>query len=403
MTGYNILHYNDPVTLPDHTIETNERRKSNRSKYKDIVCAFDIETTRLDDDNSIMYIWMFGIGKENVYIGRTWNELEYFIRNILDQIGENEKLVILVHNLSYEFCFLRTIYNFQPDEVYALKSRKIAKCSMYGKLEFRCTYIHSNMSLDQYTKKMDVEHKKLSGEEYDYSIKRYPDTKMTEQEIKYCCHDVVGLIEAYEKEMQIDGDTLATIPMTSTGYVRRECRNAMKLYSIQAIRESQPDPERYHIMRLAFRGGDTHASRFYSTQILEDVKSADRSSSYPDTMCNDLFPSGRGTWTGKVSNHVFNRFYHNDERCFFANVVFRNLRLKDKYWGFPYIPFGKCVKFSSDHLIDNGRVLSASLIELYITNIDFRIIEETYTFDLEVKQMLVFPAKKLPSPLVEIT
>ena len=154
-------------------METNERRKANRSKYKNVVCAFDIETTRLDNDQSILYIWMFAIGDHDVYIGRTWKELESFLARIVREINDGEKLVILVHNLSYEFCFLRTIYDFQPDEVFALKSRKIAKCTMFDKkLEFRCTYIHSNMSLAQYTKKMNVEHKKLSGDDYDYSIKQ---------------------------------------------------------------------------------------------------------------------------------------------------------------------------------------------------------------------------------------
>ena len=401
--GYNVHSYTDNFILPEATIETNERRKANRSRDRNVICAFDIETTRLENDNSIMYIWMFAIGKYDVYIGRTWTELETFLEKLRKQLKENEKLVILVHNLSYEFCFLRTIYRFTADEVYALKSRKIAKCTMYGQLEFRCTYIHSNMSLAEYTRKMNVEHQKLSGEDFDYSIARYPDTEMTDEEIRYCCHDVIGLIEAYETELNLDGDTLATVPMTSTGYVRRECRNAMKLFPYLTIREAQPDPDRYHIMRLAFRGGDTHASRFYSTQILENVKSADRSSSYPDVMCNDMFPYGKGSWSGKCSNNVFRNFLYDDSHVFFADIVLRNLRLKDKYWGFPYIPFSKCVKFTSDYVIDNGRILSASAVEIYLTDIDFRIIEETYTFNLEVKDMLIFPCGKLPDPLIEMT
>ena len=183
--GYKIHDSCDPFYIPEETITSNERRKCNRSKYRNVICAFDIETTRLDDDNSIMYIWMFAIGKHDVYIGRTWQEFEDFIHRIESQIKSGEKLVTLTHNLSYEFFYLRTIYNFSPDEVFALKSRKIAKCTMFdGKIEFRCTYIHSNMSLAEYTKKMNVEHQKLSGDDFDYSVKRYPDTPLTEDEIK---------------------------------------------------------------------------------------------------------------------------------------------------------------------------------------------------------------------------
>lgn len=402
--AYQIHDHTEAFTLTTETVETNERRKANRSKYKNVVCAFDIETTRLDNDQSILYIWMFAIGDHDVYIGRTWKELEFFLDRITKQINDGEKLVILVHNLSYEFCFLRTIYDFQPDEVFALKSRKIAKCTMFDKkLEFRCTYIHSNMSLAQYTKKMNVEHRKLSGDDYDYSIKRYPDTPMTDEEIRYCCHDVIGLVEAYQTEMKLDGDTLATVPMTSTGYVRRECRKAMQLYSHKAIMSAQPDADRYLLMKESFRGGDTHASRFYAGQILTDVKSADRSSSYPDVMCNDDFPYGQGIWQTNVDRKIFNRFMTAKHHVFFARVILRNVKLKDKYWGFPYLPLGKCTRFSHDYLIDNGRILSAGALEIALTNIDMRIIEETYTFNLEVKEMLIFPCDKLPEPLIETT
>lgn len=401
---YRVNNWTDTPVIPTDTIESNERRKDNRKKYRNIVCGFDIETTRLDDDNSIMYIWMFGVGKNDVYIGRTWREFEDFLSRIVAQINDNERLVICVHNLSYEFFFLRTIYHFAPEEVYALKPRKIAKCFMFNnKLEFRCTYIHSNMSLAEYTSKMNVEHQKLSGEEYDYSIKRFPDTPMTDREIEYCCHDVVGMIEAYMAEMELDGDTLATIPTTSTGYVRRECREVMKLYPFYKIRNAQPDAARYNIMKQAFRGGDTHASRFYTEQILTDVKSADRSSSYPDVMCNDLFPMGKGIWTGHVSASEFRKYLNQEKTLFFAKIILRNVRLKDKYWGFPYISFSKCTRFSHEYLLDNGRILSADALEMCVTNIDFEIIEETYIFDLEVIDMLLMRGSKLPEPLREIT
>ena len=400
---YEILTYKDQIKLSDQYVETNNRKRTDRIKYNTTLCAFDIETTRLDDDQSIMYIWMFAITKDKVYIGRTWREFEYFLNNLLKVLPHDQRIVILDHNLSYEFSFLRGIYDFKAEEVYALKSRKVCKCWMHDRLEFRCTLIHSNMSLAEYTKKMNVKHQKLSGEEYDYSVTRYPDTPMTDEELRYCCHDVVGLIEAYEAEMSLESDNIATIPSTSTGYVRRECRRALKEYSRKAIIDSQPDAERYHMMKLSFRGGDTHASRFYSTRILENVESADRCSSYPDVMCNDIFPYGFGTMIKELNTSQFISFYERENYVFFAKCVFRNIRLRDHYWGFPYISFGKCVKFSSDYVLDNGRILSASYIELYITNVDFRIIEQTYTFDLECSELLSFPAHRLPEPLIEIT
>ena len=121
-----------------------------------------------------MYIWQWQFSDRYTVMGRTWTELREFMSRLLDVVGDNT-LVVLVHNLSYEFQFLRTIYDFQPDEVFALAKRKVAKITMYNEaFEFRCTYIHSNMSLAAYCKKMHVQHQKLDGEEFDYKVVRYP-------------------------------------------------------------------------------------------------------------------------------------------------------------------------------------------------------------------------------------
>ena len=158
-----------------------KRRKGNpgtksRAKYLDIVTAFDIETTALDDiGQSIMYIWQWQFGTEYTVIGRTWKEFDFFKERLCAHISDGVSLVVYVHNLSYEFQFLRGIYHFDPEEVFAIKSRRVLKCTMEEKrLEFRCSYIHSNMSLAEYTRKMGAEHIKLSGVDFDYSKKRYP-------------------------------------------------------------------------------------------------------------------------------------------------------------------------------------------------------------------------------------
>lgn len=42
----------------------------------------------------------------------------------------------------------------------------------------------------------------------------------------------------------------------------------------------------FELLREAFRGGDTHANRFYVGKILENVGSYDRESSYPYELVN---------------------------------------------------------------------------------------------------------------------
>lgn len=367
-------------------IETQKRGRGNprtRKKvyYKDVICAFDIETTRLADvEQSIMYIWMLHIHNHVTIIGRTWEELKNLFLQIKEELEDNT-LCIFVHNLSYEFQFLRAIYDFSPDEVFAVDSRKVLRCSMFdNKIEFRCSYLHTNMSLAEYTNKMDVEHKKLDGEEFDYTKERYPWTELTEKEIAYCVHDVVGLCEALEKEMKIDGDNLYTLPLTSTGYVRRDAKQAMRKIHPAFVKNQLPDIQTYEMLREAFRGGDTHANRFYSGRIIKNVKSADRSSSYPDVLCNCQFPVSPFFHAGKVSYNTLLNMIVVRKKAVIMRVAISKLRLHDDLWGAPYLSKDKCRRIEKG-AFDNGRILSAEYLETTITDVDFKIILDQYDFD----------------------
>ena len=48
-----------------------------------------------------------------------------------EQLPADVKVVIFVHNLSFEFQFLRGIYHFDNEEVFAVESRKVLKCEMF--------------------------------------------------------------------------------------------------------------------------------------------------------------------------------------------------------------------------------------------------------------------------------
>ena len=273
-------------------VENQKRKRGNqgtkkRRTYKDIICAFDIETSRLDDRHSIMYIWQCQLG-DDTYIGRSWKECFRFFHRLAASCGDNEWFVIYVHNLSFEFQFMTSYYNFSNGEVFCTDSRKILKCDMFQHLEFRCSYLHTNMSLSEYLFKMGVEDQKMTG--FDYEKIRYPWTELTDLELHYCINDVKGLVQALKIEMEHDGDNLYTIPLTSTGYVRRDVKHAMRYVPHWYIRDQLPNFGTYTLLREAFRGGNTHANRYYAGMILKGVKSADRSSSYPDTECNDKFP-----------------------------------------------------------------------------------------------------------------
>ena len=404
----------------------NQKTKIRRS-YLDMISAFDIETTRLhggidtrfagrmkmdpggqwhdtgNNEQAIMYVWMLNTLNGTPVIGRTWAELKTIFEGINEILESRDaNWVVWVHNLSYEFSFLRAIHDFKQEEVFAVDSRKILKCEI-GRIEFRCSYLHSNMSLSEYTRKMGVEHVKLSGEEFDYSKVRYPWTPLDENEIAYCLHDVIGLCEALAVEMKADGHNLYTIPATSTGYVRTDVRSAMHNGAMVTVKNTLPPEPVYVLLREAFRGGNTHANRYYSGRIVENVKAYDRSSSYPDCQVNERYPIGRWNKPYKLDYAYIMDLINNKHRAVVMRIALTNLRLRDRYEPVPYISKDKCQKIGMG-TFDNGRVLTSDYIVTTVTDVDYALIQRQYIAEnVEVLEAYYCSYGKLPGQLTDVT
>ena len=369
----------DPQTL-FKDIRAVKRKRGNPHKkvrhYRNIINAFDIETSTLPDiEQSFMYIWQLQLGKDVTVIGRSWPEFFELLLKIR-RLLRGDWLVIYVHNLSFEFQFLKGLYDFQEDEVFCTDSRQILKCTMFDCFEFRCSYLLSNMSLDEFTFRMGVENKKLSG--FDYQKIRYPDTELSDFEIQYCINDVQGLVQALYKSFEIEGDNVETVPLTSTGYVRRDAKHGMEQFNHDQLEEMLPDVKVYTLLREAFRGGNTHANRWYSDEIIEKVKSVDRVSSYPDVMINCKFPMMKFfKEPDPVTIHRLKDLIWKHKKPVVMRIAFYNLDLKDLLNGAPYLTKDKSRNISNG-VFDNGRILRADYLETTLTDIDFKIVLGMY-------------------------
>ena len=366
-----------------------------------------------------MYIWQLQIGTDITIIGRTWDEFLDLAAKLREILG-GVRLVTYVHNLSFEYVFLSGIHHFEPDDVFCTEPRNILHAEM-SPFEFRCSYRLSNMSLDQFTRQMKVEHIKLSGEDYNYKKIRYPWTKMTQKELDYATYDVIGLVEAVSQLMKNEGDTLYSIPMTSTGYVRRDEKRAMKTFNWSTMARMIPDYELHKYMRRAFRGGNTHADRHFVGQILHDVHSWDMASAYPSAMINKEFPMGRWfTAPPEKCNLAFlNDLIYRRHKAVIMKVAFRDIHLKDPRWPVPYLSYDKCDNVTlvlKDDLVhkswnkhgkpirismDNGRIMAAEALECVITDIDLQIITEEYEWkgDMIIEYIAFSTYGKLPDQI----
>lgn len=360
---------------------------SPRGIFINIACAFDIETTTIrntDTPYAFMFQWQFCIDHD-VFFGRTWQQFTDFIYAVIDklQLHEKRKLVVYVHNLSYEFQFMRRFFPWS--NVFLKGPRNVLKAIAADCIEFRDSYALSNMSLAKFCENTPgIVFTKNSGEDFNYNKLRTPKTPLTQKERSYCYCDVAGLCECIKWRMK--EDNLSKIPLTSTGYVRRDFRREYaKDKRLRTIwKNTRLTAELYKICRRAFRGGDTHASYNYVGWDLNNISSFDISSSYPAAMLLDKYPV---TAFAQVDPAAWLRRDRMPGYAALLYVRFENLKyIGDS--GMPYIAIAKCERLSSCRINDNGRVLQCgpdpdgapAYCEMWITDIDLYIIENDYTW-----------------------
>lgn len=369
-------------------------KKHHQFEYLNVVTAFDIETTVIKKyEQAIMWSWQFQICGVTV-IGREWNQFQAFIAQLDASIPAGCRLVCYVHNLSYEWQFIKNL--IPVTSVFAMDKRKILRF-ISDKIEFRCSYLHSNMSLRQFLKRMGVKDQKA---ELDYTKRRYPWTKIDKHDLKYIVNDVKGLVEAIETEMERDGDTLYTIPLTSTGYARREAKAVLRS-SQRWIKPLLPDKEVFLALRHAFRGGNTHANRhnagvIHTATPEEPIHSFDISSSYTSVMITERFPQ-----KFYPADPSLLWLYLKHDKALLIHCILHDVKLRNPLWGCPYISLSRCTRTRGEQM-DNGRILMCQDAEMYITEVDFNIITSEYDFSYEIIELWQAQKKRLPKPFRDL-
>lgn len=390
--------------------------RDNKVFYYNCPASFDIETSSFYNEDgekrACMYIWQMGFNGTVIY-GRTWEEWLNCLEQLVDYLSLNEtrRLIIYVHNLGYEFQFIRKYFDW--NKVFAIKQRRPVYALCRG-LEFRCSLFLSNYSLEYIGAKLLHKYpvEKLVGN-LDYSKPRHSKTPLTEQELAYCINDVKVVMSYIQEKIEQDGD-ITKIPLTNTGYVRNYCRKecffedvpendkeARKrvLMSYRAIMKSLQiqSKEEYEQMQRGFMGGFTHASALYSGKTLYDVGSADLTSSYPYAMVAQYYPMTKGQFIGKVEdNELFNYFLNN--YCCLFDIEFTNLKPKVEYEN--PLSYSRCI-VTGNFTTNNGRVVSADKIITTLTELDYDTVQKFYTWDsVKIFNMRVYQRGYLPKALI---
>lgn len=337
---------------------------------------------------SCMYIWQLSIN-DNVYYGRTWEQLKDFFEILTDAVPQRK--IIFIHNLSFEFQYLFT--NFFMSDVMARKSRKVMRAYIEKyNIELRCSLYMTNCKLEKVPEMFLLPVEKQVGS-LNYDLIRHKSTPLTEQEMKYCEYDCLVVYEYIKKEL-LTYETVDKIPLTSTGHVRRELKKLVEKdykYKNYVRRSINTNPHIYNLLVDAFQGGYTHANFMYSDIIHKNVDSYDFTSSYPYVMTTHKFPA---------TEFKICRIKKYEDMSFrFAYIlVIKLTNVKSKCFN-TFISLSKC-RHVRKGVYDNGRIISAAELETTITDVDFRILKESYDFDYEILESYYSIYKYLPIQLI---
>lgn len=354
-----------------------KNRQQKGYNYLDLISTFDIETTTIKETHEgFMYCWQFCFG-EDVYMGRTWEDFLKFIDDIICEfdISLDKLLVVYVHNLQYEFQFIRDFFDWNT--IFAVGKREVLKATTTTGIEFRCSYKLSNMSLQKFCENSkNCVHVKQSGD-LDYSIFRTPKTQLNAIELGYCYCDVKGLAECISDFLE--DDTLATIPLTSTGFIRNECRKAMSKNPAnrKAFIDMKMGIDVYTLLKEALRGGNTHGSRYFVGQIIENLFNFDVASSYPYVQCCKYFPISKFKKTPIKTKDFFEKELQ--KNCCLFRFFCKRIKLK-KSVPIPYISHSKCLNSENVEKF-NGRILYAENVKMTLTELDYAIIIKQYDIE----------------------
>ena len=370
--------------------------------YMNSICCLDTETSKInigttEEEKWLGWVYQWCICIDDDFcIGRTPTQLLDVLDEVEKMYGLNDthKMVIYIHNLSYDMQYLiRFLYERDCDtEMFLLDSRKILTVK-YKHFEFRDSYRLSNMSLEKWCESLHTDIKKAVGT-IDYDIVRFQDDVLTYDDWFYQVNDVASMKECIEIEMRENNDNIVTIPLTSTGYVRRDCRNVVKndIEYRHFFDKIRLDNHLYTACQLAFCGGYCHANRNIINKVVcGRIGHNDKKSFYPSKQQLGYYPISKFTksyvWKQGEKLISVDNFSQLKTDCCLMKIAIKNCKIHD-YVTAPYLQVSKIFGDFTKLKTDNGRVLQfTGTAVIWLTELDFDIIKSQYEADFYMLEL----------------
>lgn len=407
------------------------------NQYKAQLCewyiSLDTETSwnhNEDAPKAWIYSYAFKYGDSLVY-GRKPSELMKNLRDIhtVNALSNKQKMVVYIHNMGYDISYLKEFIadEFGEPKYLVTAPHKYITFEVKGFL-FKCSYRLSGKSLLKWSKDLNAPYVK-DAEGIDYSHVYYQDEPIPERYIEYQLQDVLTLDACVKIQLDIYKDTLSTIPLTATGYVRRDIRREFQSEDKKKVRAGKGrgtnrakftkmalNSHTYIGSKRAFHGGYTHINRFLKDRILRPsdvkgctyIKHRDFRSHYPSQQRCYRFPSEKWSLYAKASDDItYDKLIEQYRKgyCLLINIALDNMILR-KEVTMPMLQASKVREGAEEKLKlleDNGRILKAKgLFTLWITEYElFELLEQYEPFEYEIREAYISKADYLPEYMIK--
>lgn len=395
-----------------------------KREYLPMIMAFDTETTSyvtykeknkkdgstetvVDKRYAWMYIADFCEVVGNSYSHktfRTWEQVKEYLDDLSDVCMKNEYYVIYVHNLSFEFQFMK---DWLPmSDVFCRRAHNVLKCT-YRHIEFRDSLALANSKLAKLAENEKLDVYKHEGD-LDYDLIRTPSTPLTKEEMEYLLADT-EVVCAYIKKKIKEYGNFAEIPLTSTGEVRYLFRkelgvNLEKVHDL-AVKYSADNMDLQNLLISIYAGAYTHCNYQVLEKVIHNLTCWDFSSDYPYQMVAEKFPTN---WfkvnaelltTGEFFEYLYTE-YNPEEYAWAMEVEFEDLEAKHCH---STLSLHKAKAISSNCIVDNGRVNFAHYARYNLNEIDFDVVSKFYTWKkILIKKCYISRKEYLPKELVAV-
>ena len=392
--SYSFIYYKFfDYSILRHISVIGRKGKSNNETYNDIIIMADTETSKETPGTvckNYVVAWTISLRAFDRNIvtlyGTKPSEMVQAIDKLITSMG-GMKTIIYFHNLSYDWVFLRKFMMQDwgtPLHQLNTKAHYPVFIEFANGICLRDSLILAQRGLDKWAKDMDVQHKKATGFWDYYKIRQQNGGRFTPHEKTYIEHDTLAGVECLQKTMDTLGKLIYAMPYTATGIPREIVRKIGKEHNARDkfLRIVPKEYDTQLMLENVFHGGYTHNNRHFIEEIIRgEVEAYDFASSYPTSMLLGKMPMGR---FGPFEDCTVDFILRNAERyAYIFRLILIKPRLKDDFIPMPVLQKSKAVQMINV-VEDNGRILCAAYVEIFLNEIDLEIIAEQYTWDAAI-------------------